>query len=37
MAIITIQGAEEKSLGIYYEVDTSLPPIGAGGMGQVLR
>lgn len=37
MAIITIQGAEEKRLKIHYEVDTALPPIGAGGMGQVMR
>ncbi|MCM1163663.1 MAG: serine/threonine protein kinase [Muribaculaceae bacterium] len=37
MAIITIQGAEEKRLKIHYEVDTSLAPIGAGGMGQVMR
>lgn len=37
MAIITIQGSEEKNLHIHYEVDTSLPPIGAGGMGQVFR
>lgn len=32
-----IQGAEEKRLRVHYEVDTSLPPIGAGGMGQVMR
>lgn len=37
MSIIKIQGAKEKELGIYYEVDTSLEPLGAGGMGQVLR
>lgn len=37
MSILIIQGAEEKALGIHYEVDTSLPPIGAGGMGQVFR
>lgn len=37
MSIITIQGSEEKKLRIHYEVDTSLPPIGAGGMGQVFR
>lgn len=37
MAIIIIQGSEEKKLQIHYEVDTSLPPIGAGGMGQVFR
>lgn len=32
-----IQGAEEKRLRVHYEVDTSRPPIGAGGMGQVMR
>lgn len=37
MAIIVIQGSEEKKIQIHYEVDTSLPPIGAGGMGQVFR
>lgn len=37
MAIIKIQGAEEKRQHLYYMVDTSLPPIGVGGMGQVFR
>lgn len=37
MAIIIIQGEKEKALNIHYEVDTSLPPIGVGGMGQVFR
>lgn len=37
MAVIIIQGDEERRLHIHYEVDTSLPPIGAGGMGQVFR
>lgn len=37
MAIITIQGAEERRRHVHYEVDTKLPPIGAGGMGQVMR
>lgn len=37
MAVMIIQGAEEKRLRVHYEVDTSLPPIGAGGMGQVMR
>lgn len=37
MSILVIQGAEEKRNHIHYEVDTSLPPIGAGGMGQVFR
>lgn len=35
--IIRIQGAEEKRLGIYYEYDSSLPPLGKGGMGKVYR
>ena len=34
-SFLKIQGAEEKRLGIHYEVDTDLEPIGAGGMGQV--
>lgn len=37
MAIIRLQGAREKASGIYYEVDTSQPPIGEGGMGKVYR
>lgn len=36
-SILKIQGAEEKRLGIHYEVDTELDPIGAGGMGQVFK
>lgn len=35
MAIVRLQGAKEKSEGIYYEVDTSSSPIGEGGMGKV--
>ena len=37
MSVITLQGENEKRLGIYYEVDTSIAPIGAGGMGQVFK
>ncbi len=37
MSIIIIQGPEERARRIHYEVDTSLPPIGVGGMGQVMR
>lgn len=36
-SILKIQGAEEKRLGIHYEVDTDLEPIGVGGMGQVFK
>lgn len=36
-SILRIQGAEEKSLGIHYEVDTDQEPIGVGGMGQVYK
>ena len=36
-SILKIQGEEEKRLGIHYEVDTDLEPIGAGGMGQVYQ
>ena len=36
-SILKIQGEEEKRLGIHYEVDTDLEPIGAGGMGQVCQ
>ena len=32
MSVITLQGENEKRLGVYYEVDTSIDPIGAGGM-----
>lgn len=37
MAIIKIQGYKEKQHGIYYELDSGLPPIGVGGMGQVYK
>ena len=37
MSIIRIQGEDEKRQNIHYEVDTSLPSLGEGGMGQVLR
>lgn len=37
MAIIRLQGDKEKSLGIYYEVNTECAPLGAGGMGQVYK
>ncbi len=37
MAIIRLQGDKEKSLGIYYEVNTECEPLGAGGMGQVYK
>lgn len=37
MAVIYIQGAAEKAQGIHYEVDTTQPPLGVGGMGQVFR
>lgn len=35
--IINIQGQEELSQGIHYEVDLSAHPIGEGGMGRVYR
>ncbi|MGM9759871.1 MAG: protein kinase [Parabacteroides sp.] len=35
--MITIQGTNEKRLGIYYEVNENEPPLGVGGMGQVFR
>lgn len=35
MAIIKLQGEAEKRKGIYYEVDSSLDPIGEGGTGKV--
>ncbi|MCM1369423.1 MAG: serine/threonine protein kinase [Candidatus Amulumruptor caecigallinarius] len=35
MAIIRLQGKEEKENGIYYEVDSTNPCIGEGGMGKV--
>ena len=37
MAKMIIQGKEEKAQKIHYEVDTSLPSLGEGGMGQVRR
>ena len=37
MAIINLQGKEEKAQRIHYEVDTTLPALGEGGMGQVRR
>lgn len=35
MAIIRLQGKQEKEEGIYFEVDSSSTPIGEGGMGKV--
>ena len=37
MSIIILQGKEEKAQRIHYEVDSSLPALGEGGMGQVRR
>lgn len=37
MAIIRLQGRQEKEAGIYYEVDSSSKVIGEGGMGKVYR
>lgn len=37
MSVLFIQGQEEKAQRIHYEVDTSLPTLGEGGMGQVRR
>ena len=37
MAIIRLQGNKEKEKGIYYEFDTSMSPLGEGGMGKVYR
>lgn len=37
MAKIRLQGEEEKRKNIYFEVDTSEPPIGEGGMGKVMK
>lgn len=37
MAIIKIQGAEEKKQHVHYIVDTSAKPLGVGGMGQVFQ
>lgn len=35
MAIIRLQTEIEKRLGIFYQCDTNMPPIGIGGMGKV--
>lgn len=37
MAKIRLQGETEKRNNIYFEVDTSEPPIGEGGMGKVMK
>lgn len=37
MAIIRLQGKQEKEEGVYYEVDSSSKPIGEGGMGKVYK
>lgn len=37
MALVYIQGAEEKKQGIHYEVDLDEKPLGVGGMGQVYK
>ena len=37
MSLLYIQGEKEKEQHVHYEVDTSLPALGEGGMGQVLR
>ena len=37
MSLLIIQGQEEKSQRIHYEVNTTLPALGEGGMGQVRR
>lgn len=37
MAIIRLQGKQEKEAGVYYEVDSSSTPIGEGGMGKVYQ
>lgn len=37
MAIIRLQGAQEKASGIYFEVDSTSTPIGEGGMGKVYK
>lgn len=37
MAIIRLQGKQEKEAGVYYEVDSSSKPIGEGGMGKVYQ
>lgn len=37
MANIYIQGEVERQQGIHYEVDSSIAPIGEGGMGKVMK
>lgn len=37
MAIIRLQGKQEKEAGVYFEVDSSSTPIGEGGMGKVYQ
>ena len=37
MAIIRLQGDQEKKQGLYYEFDTKSHPLGEGGMGKVYR
>ena len=37
MAVVRLQGESEKLRGIYYQVESSSTPIGAGGMGQVFQ
>lgn len=37
MAVVKLQGESEKRRGIYYQVESSSTPIGAGGMGQVFQ
>lgn len=37
MAVIRLQGNQEKQAGVYYEVDSSSTPIGEGGMGKVYQ
>lgn len=37
MAKIKLQGEDEKKKNIYFEVDTTEPAIGEGGMGKVMK
>lgn len=37
MAIIRLQGKQEKEEGVYFEVDSNSTPIGEGGMGKVYQ
>lgn len=37
MSIIVLQGSSEKSLNIYYEIETENEPLGTGGMGKVYK